>query len=130
MSQFSQGETERDVEEEELGNLTSSIDAEDYNGCSLDDAIQDHMDPPKVDWPNDIYREFMEIVTEYRLSNSCGDRIIKWFNASTNFKESSLLASIKQGMNFWTITIFHICFSKKYLLLLFKMSSILYIIAQ
>ena len=106
MSHLSQrGEMETDVEEEieeEYSDLTFSfsIDYEDYKGSSLDDAIQDHMNLPKIDWPNDIYRSFMEIVTEYRLSNACGDRIIKWFNASTEFQESPLSASTKKGREF------------------------------
>ena len=53
-----------------------SIDNEDYRGTTLDDAINDKMHPPNTEWPNDIYRDFMEIVTEYQLSNSCGNRLI------------------------------------------------------
>src|ERR1700731_1098796 len=60
-----------------------SIDAEDSRGITLDDAIEDKMHPPNTEWPNDIYREFMEIVMEYQLSNSCGDRIIKLINKSS-----------------------------------------------
>ena len=48
------------------------IDPEDYRGTTLDDAIKDKAYLPTTEWPNGIYREFMEIVTEYQLSNSCG----------------------------------------------------------
>lgn len=76
------------------------IDVKDYYGGSLDDAIHDRAHPPNVAWPNDIYRGFMEIITEYRLSNSCGDRIIKWFNESNKFEKSPLPASTKKGREF------------------------------
>ena len=48
-------------------NLTFSfsIDAEDYCGSTLDDAIENRLHLPNTDWPNNIYREFMKIVMEY-----------------------------------------------------------------
>ena len=74
-------ETQENVEDEEFDDVDLtfplSIDAEDSRGTTLDDAINDRMHPQNTEWPNDIYREFMEIVMEYQLSNSCGDRIIK-----------------------------------------------------
>src|SRR6059058_761793 len=72
------------MDEEFEDNLTYplSIDAEDSSGITLDDAINDKMHPQNTEWPNDIYREFMEIVMEYQLSNSCGDRIIKLIDKS------------------------------------------------
>jgi hypothetical protein len=73
-----------EIDEEIDDNLTYplSIDPEDYCGTTLDNAIDDKTHPPNTEWPNDIYREFMEIVMEYQLSNSCGDRIIKLINKS------------------------------------------------
>src|SRR2546422_11002223 len=74
-------ETQENVEDEEFDDVDLtfplSIDAEDSRGTTLDDAINDKMHPQNTEWPNDIYREFMEIVMKYQLSNSCGDRIIK-----------------------------------------------------
>jgi hypothetical protein len=77
-----------------------SIDAEDFGGTTLDDAIEDKMHPPNTEWPNDIYREFMEIVMEYRLSNSCGDRIIKLIKNSKNSNENQLPVNTKEGRKF------------------------------
>ena len=77
------------------------IDDEDYSGTTLDDATNDKMHPPKMEWPNDIYREFMEIVTEYQLSNPCGDRLIKLINSIENVKDENLLPkSTKEGRKF------------------------------
>lgn len=66
----------------------------------MDDAIKDKTHPPSTEWPSDIYREFMEIVTEYQLSNACGDRIIKLINNSRNSNETSLPKNTKEGRKF------------------------------
>ncbi|RGB29725.1 hypothetical protein C1646_766262 [Rhizophagus diaphanus] len=59
------------------------------------------MHPPNTEWPNDIYREFMKIVMEYQLSNSCGDRLIKLINNSHNFTDKNLLLiNTKEGQKF------------------------------
>ena len=42
----------------------------------------------------------MEIVMEYQLSNSCGDRIIKLINNSRNSDEKSLPINTKEGRKF------------------------------
>jgi len=85
-----------------------SINAEDSCGTTLDDAIEDKMHPPNTEWPNDIYREFMEIVMEYQLSNSCGDRIIKLINKSSRRDpdENQLPKSTKEGRKFLDVNEF------------------------
>ena len=77
-----------------------SIDSEDYRGATLDDAIKDKDHPLNVEWPNDTYREFMEIITEFRLSNSCGDRLIKLFNSIKNVDKKLFPKNTKEGRNF------------------------------
>ena len=42
----------------------------------------------------------MEIVTEYQLSNSCGDRIIKIVNSIENINKDLLLKSTREGRKF------------------------------
>ncbi|CAB5391493.1 unnamed protein product [Rhizophagus irregularis] len=92
----SEGEEETDI------NLTFpiSIDNEDYCGTTLDDAIKDKNYPLNTNWPNDIYREFMEIITEYQLSNSCGDRLIKLVNSINNIDKNLLPKTTKEGRRF------------------------------
>ena len=105
---------EIDVEDNEVNeeidvNLTFplSIEPEDYHGTTIDDAIKDKTHLPNTEWPNDIYREFMEIVMEYQLSNSCGDRIIKLINKSRNEAEENLLPiNTKEGRKFLDINEF------------------------
>ena len=77
-----------------------SVDKEDYRGITLDDAVNDKMHPLNTEWPNDSYREFMEIVTEFQLSNSCGDRIIKLVNSIENVDKNLLPTNTKEGRKF------------------------------
>lgn len=98
-----------ETDEEIVDNLTFSlsIDPEDFCGTTLDDATTDKMHPPNTEWPNDIYREFMEIVMGYQLSNSCGDRIIKLINNSRNSIDKNLLPkSTKEGRKFLDVNEF------------------------
>ena len=95
--------------DEEFDNLTFplSIDPEDFCGTTLDDAINDKKHPQNTEWPNDIYREFMEIVMEYQLSNSCGDRIIKLIDKSRRAPDKNRLPkSTKEGRKFLDVNEF------------------------
>ena len=110
-SEISEDESKQgDITDEEFeDNLTYplSIDAEDSSGITLDDAINDKMHPQNTEWPNDIYREFMEIVMEYQLSNSCGDRIIKLIDKSRCAPdENRLPKSTKEGRKFLDVNEF------------------------
>jgi hypothetical protein len=104
-------ETQENVEDEEFDDVDLtfplSIDAEDSRETTLDDAINDKMHPQNTEWPNDIYREFMEIVMEYQLSNSCGDRIIKLIDKSRHVPdENRLPKSTKEGRKFLDVNEF------------------------
>ena len=107
LSEISEDESKQgNITDEEIDdNLTYplSIDPEDYCGTTLDDAIKDKMHPSNTEWPNDIYREFMEIVMEFQLSNACGDRIIKLINKSNknkNINKHILLKNTTEGRKF------------------------------
>jgi len=102
-------ESDKEIDKEIDNNLTVplSIDSEDYCGVTLDDAIKDKMHPPNTEWPNDIYQEFMEIVMEYQLSNSCGDRIIKLINKSRgDSNKNPLPKNTNEGRKFLDINEF------------------------
>src|ERR1043165_5229648 len=81
-----------EIDENDYGNLTYpfSSDPNDFSGTTFEDAVNDKMHPPNTEWPNEIYREFMEIVMEYQLSNSCGNRIIKLIDKSRKHEKSIL----------------------------------------
>jgi hypothetical protein len=95
-------DVDNETDEEINVNLTFPlfIDSEDYCGTTLDDAINDKMHPPTTEWPNEIYREFIEIIIEYQLSNSCGDRLIKLFNSIKNVDKKLFPKSTKEGRKF------------------------------
>src|SRR5256885_13378885 len=94
---------DHETDEEIDVNLTFliSIDPEDYCGIMLDDAIKDKTHSLTTKWPNNIYCEFMKIVTEYQLSNSCDDRLIKLFNSIENVNKNVFLKTTKAGQKFF-----------------------------
>ncbi|GES85918.1 hypothetical protein GLOIN_2v1487254 [Rhizophagus clarus] len=98
-----------------------SINAEDFCGTTLDDAIRDKTHPPNTEWPNDIYCEFMKIVMKYQLSNSCGDRIIKLINKSRQEAEKNPLPiNTKEGRRFLDVNEFPYMKFKKVLITKFQ----------
>ncbi|GBC34610.2 hypothetical protein GLOIN_2v1836976 [Rhizophagus irregularis DAOM 181602=DAOM 197198] len=92
--------------ESELVNFedTEFIDPEDLQGASLDDAIDvvDGKPTPErvVKWPNDAYRDFLELIVEGNISNKIGDKIIKFFNKHSNLDKSPLPSSTKNGKDY------------------------------
>ena len=93
-------ETEHLLADSEFSFIPIEIDPEDYKGASSDDAIHDLLYPHEVDWPNDAYREFMEIINKHQLSNSVGDAFIKFFNKHSNLDVSPLPPTTKFGKEF------------------------------
>ena len=82
------------------------IDEKDYEGASLDDVYNDMKHAQHVEWPNDAYREFMEITTRYQLSNSASDAMIHFL---TNFQIWIIrhcLCQYRLERNFWIAQIF------------------------
>jgi hypothetical protein len=80
------------------------FDVTDIQGASLDDAldtIEGKNKPERVaEWPNDAYREFMELVIKGNISNKIGDKIIKFFNKHSNLETSPLPKSTKNGKDY------------------------------
>jgi hypothetical protein len=82
----------------------TDIDPEDLQGASLDDAL-DTIEGKNVPeniakWPNEAYREFMELIVEGNISNNIGDKMIKFFNKHSNLEKSPLLSSTKNGKDY------------------------------
>lgn len=80
------------------------FDSEDLQGASIDDAldaIKGKNKPENIaNWPNDAYREFMELIIEGNISNKIGNKIIKFFNKYSNIEKSPLPSSTKSGKDF------------------------------
>ncbi|CAG8673651.1 7355_t:CDS:1, partial [Paraglomus occultum] len=45
-------------------------DLDEYEEASFDDAFNDLHHPQTIEWPNDAYHDFMELINIYQLSNS------------------------------------------------------------
>ena len=90
---YKESEESNESDEEIDYNLTFPLSNDSENICetTLDDTINDKLHLPNTEWPNDIYREFMEIVMEYKLSNSYRNSIIKLINNYQNFTNENLL---------------------------------------
>jgi hypothetical protein len=100
-------EEEVEIEEETLSSVNFDdieFDSEDLQGATLDDAldaIEGKTWPENIaSWPNDAYREFMELIVEGNISNNIGDKIIKFFNNNSNLEKSPLPNSTKNGKDF------------------------------
>src|SRR5256885_511326 len=82
----------------------NDFDPEDLQGASLNDALDTNEGknrPERVaEWPNDAYREFMELVIKGNISNKIGDKIIKFFNKYSNLEKSPLPTSSKIGKDY------------------------------
>jgi hypothetical protein len=80
------------------------FDLEDLQGASLDDALDTSEEKNKSEniakWPNDAYRDFMELMVENNISNKTGDKIIKFFNKHSNLGTSPLPKSAKSGKDY------------------------------
>ena len=106
---YKKSEESNEPDEEIDYNLTFPLsnDSEDICETTLDDVINDKLHLPNTEWPNDIYREFMEIVMKYKLSNSCRDSIIKLIKNCRNLTDkNSLPKNIKEYCKFINVNEF------------------------
>ena len=102
-------ESEENTEDEEVEtdlrtDLDYDFEPEDLEGASFDDALNiiegRNRSEYMAEWPNDAYREFMELIIEGNISNKIGDKIIKFFNRHSNLQNSPLPSSTKNGKDY------------------------------
>ena len=85
-SETEENDEESETESQQLMNLEESpnFDIKDLQGASLDNALdtieKKNRSEHVTQWPNDAYCNFMKIIVENNISNSAGDKIIKFFN--------------------------------------------------
>jgi hypothetical protein len=101
---------ESDEESGEESEITSvnlediDFDSEDLGGASLEDALDtiEGKNKPEqiVNWPNEAYRDFMELIVEGNISIKIGDKIIKFFNKHSKFDKTPLPSSTKCGKDY------------------------------
>jgi hypothetical protein len=71
---------------------------------SLDDALDSIEGKNRLEhvvkWPNEAYREFVELIVDGNISNKIGNKIIKLFNKHSNLENSPLPSSTKSGKDY------------------------------
>jgi hypothetical protein len=98
-------ESIEDINEELQINLEGpDYDSEDLQGASLDDALDSIEGKNRLEhvakWPNEAYREFMELIVDGNISNKIGNKIIKLFNKHSNLENLPLPSSTKSGKDY------------------------------
>ena len=82
----------------------SDFDVDNLQKVSLDDAldtIEEKNRPERIaNWPNDAYREFMELIIDNNISNKTGDKIIKFFNKHSKLATFPLPKSTRNGKDY------------------------------
>jgi hypothetical protein len=100
---------EEDSEESSEESLLQDVedidfDLEDLQGAIFEDTLETIEGKNKpaylAEWPNEAYRDFMELVIEGNISNKIGDKIIKFFNKYSNLQKSPLPGSTKSGKEY------------------------------
>jgi len=97
-------DSEQSSEESLIGIQDITLDPEDLQGATLENALEtlEGANKPErlAEWPSDAYRDFMELVVEGNISNKIRDRIIKFFNKHSNLEELPLPKSTKSGKDY------------------------------
>ena len=114
-------DSENDIEEfiTDLSIETDSVDLEDLQGASFEDAVKETLnnDIDIPQWPNEIYQEFAKICVDNDLSNNVTDSFIQFFNKNANIKESPLPKNSKEMHKFMnTLVAPNLDFKKKHII--------------
>ena len=67
------------------------------------DILEEKVSEVNVNYPNEVYEDFITLVTKYRLSNAIENAIIRFFNKHTNFDKSLLSKSTEQRRKYMDI---------------------------
>jgi hypothetical protein len=60
----------------------------------------DKTDEKSEDFPNEVYADFMNLITKYNVNNKTADAFIKFFNKYSNLSQSPLPKNIKAGRKY------------------------------
>src|SRR5918999_6325483 len=81
-------------DQENLSEMSSNEDI-------FEDILEEEFEAKaNADYPNEAYADLMTLVTKYKVSNSTGNAIIKFFNKHANLSTSPLPKSIEQGRKY------------------------------
>jgi hypothetical protein len=66
----------------------------------FEDILEESEPEMNADYPNEAYANLMTLVTKYKLTNTTGNAIIKFFNKHANVSTSILPKSIEEGRKY------------------------------
>jgi hypothetical protein len=66
----------------------------------FEDILEESEPEMNADYPNEAYADLMTLVTKYKLTNTTGNAIIKFFNKHANISTSILPKSIEKGRKY------------------------------
>jgi hypothetical protein len=66
----------------------------------FEDILEESEPEMNADYPNEAYANLMTLVTKYKLTNTTGNAIIKFFNKHANISTSILPKSIEKGRKY------------------------------
>jgi hypothetical protein len=86
--------------DEELSFLNEYSSSESESFTTNRDTLEEKVSKVNVNYPNEVYEDFMTLVTKHRLSNATGNAIIRFFNKHANLDKSLLPKSTEQGRKY------------------------------
>jgi hypothetical protein len=66
----------------------------------FEEILEESEPEMNADYPNEAYADLMTLVTKYKLTNTSGNAIIKFFNKHANLSTSPLPKSIEEGRKY------------------------------
>ena len=92
---------ERDLNEQDISDINEDDQSILISEASVISEISEETElETKTAYPNQIYADFMTLVTKHKINNTTGNAIIKFFNKHANFEKSPLPKSIQQEQKF------------------------------
>jgi hypothetical protein len=76
------------------------LENSDPNENTFEDILKESESEVNASYPNEAYADLMTLVTKYKLSNTTGNAIIKFFNKHANLSASPLPKSIEKGRKY------------------------------
>jgi hypothetical protein len=76
------------------------LENSDSNENTFEDILKESESEVNASYLNEAYADLMTLVTKYKLSNTTGNAIIKFFNKHANLSASPLPKSIEKGRKY------------------------------
>ena len=84
------------LDNKELLFLNEHSNSESESFTISQDILEEKVSEVNANYPNEVYEDFMILVTKHRLNNATGNAIIRFFNKHANLNKSLLSKLTKQ----------------------------------